>query len=89
MHLSAKEKDTIFKKFGGDTKNTGSTEGQIALFTNRISHLTEHLKKNRRDKNTQRSLQIMVGKRRGLLDYLMNKDIEKYRALIKDLGIRR
>ena len=89
MHLSAKEKDTIFKKFGGDTKNTGSTEGQIALFTNRISHLTEHLKKNRKDKNTQRSLQIMVGKRRGLLDYLMNKDIEKYRALIKDLGIRK
>ena len=89
MHLSNKEKDAIFKKFGGDAKNTGSTEGQIALFTNRISHLTEHLKKNRKDKNTQRSLQIMVGKRRGLLDYLMNKDIEKYRALIKDLGIRR
>ena len=89
MHLSAKEKDAIFKKFGGDAKNTGSTEGQIALFTNRISHLTEHLKKNRKDKNTQRSLQIMVGKRRGLLDYLMNKDIEKYRALIKDLGIRK
>tara|TARA_Y100001978_G_C23327403_1_gene261267 strand:+ start:131 stop:400 length:270 start_codon:yes stop_codon:yes gene_type:complete len=89
MHLSAKEKDAIFKKFGGDAKNTGSTEGQIALFTNRISHLTKHLKKNRKDKNTQRSLQIMVGKRRGLLDYLMNKDIEKYRALIKDLGIRR
>jgi len=89
MHLSAKEKDAIFKKFGGDAKNTGSTEGQIALFTNRISHLTEHLRKNRKDKNTQRSLQIMVGKRRGLLDYLMNKDIEKYRVLIKDLGIRR
>ena len=89
MHLSAKEKDAIFKKFGGDAKNTGSTEGQIALFTNRISHLTEHLKKNRKDKNTQRSLQIMVGKRRGLLNYLMNKDIEKYRALIKDLGIRK
>ena len=89
MHLSAKEKDAIFKKFGGDSKNTGSTEGQIALFTNRISHLTEHLKKNRKDKNTQRSLQIMVGKRRGLLNYLMNKDIEKYRALIKDLGIRK
>ncbi len=89
MHLSAKEKNAIFKKFGGNAKNTGSTEGQIALFTNRISHLTEHLKKNRKDKNTQRSLQIMVGKRRGLLDYLMNKDIEKYRALIKDLGIRR
>tara|TARA_B100000900_G_scaffold362088_1_gene335157 strand:+ start:2915 stop:3184 length:270 start_codon:yes stop_codon:yes gene_type:complete len=89
MHLSAKEKNAIFKKFGGNVENTGSTEGQIALFTNRISHLTEHLKTNRKDKNTQRSLQIMVGKRRGLLDYLMNKDIEKYRALIKDLGIRR
>ena len=89
MHLSAKEKDAIFKKFGGDAKNTGSTEGQIALFTNRISHLTEHLKKNRKDKNTQRSLQIMVGKRRGLLDYLMNKDIEKYRALISELGLRK
>lgn len=89
MHLSAKEKDAIFKKFGGDTKNTGSTEGQIALFTNRISHLTEHLMKNRKDKNTQRSLQIMVGKRRGLLDFLMSKDIKKYRSLIKDLGIRR
>lgn len=89
MHLTAKEKDAIFKKFGGDTKNTGSTEGQIALFTKRITHLTEHLRKNRKDKNTQRSLQIIVGKRRGLLDYLMNKDIEKYRALINDLGIRR
>ncbi len=89
MHLSTKEKNAIFKKFGGDAINTGSTEGQIALFTNRISHLTEHLKKNRKDKNTQRSLQIMVGKRRGLLDYLMNKDIEKYRTLIKELGIRR
>ena len=68
MHLSAKEKNAIFKKFGGDAKNTGSTEGQIALFSNRISHLTDHLKNNRKDKNTQRSLQIMVGKRRGLLD---------------------
>lgn len=89
MHLSAKEKNAIFKKFGGDAKNTGSTEGQIALFSNRISHLTEHLKSNRKDKNTQRSLQIMVVKRRGLLNYLMNKDIEKYRALIKELGIRK
>jgi small subunit ribosomal protein S15 len=89
MHLTAKEKNTIFKTFGGDTKNTGSTEGQIALFTKRISHLTEHLKTNRKDKNTQRSLQLLVGKRRGLLNYLMNKDIEKYRKLIKELGIRR
>ena len=89
MHLTAKEKDAIFKKYGGDSKNTGSTEGQIALFTSRISYLTSHLKNNLKDKNTQRSLQLLVGKRRNLLDYLMNKDIEKYRALIKDLGIRR
>jgi len=89
MHLTAKEKNAIFKQFGGDAKNTGSTEGQIALFTNRINYLTVHLKQNRKDKNTQRSLQLMVGKRRGLLDYLMNKDIEKYRTLIKELGIRR
>ena len=89
MHLTAKEKNSIFKQFGGNEKNTGSSEGQIALFTKRISHLTEHLKTNRKDKNTQRSLQILVGKRRGLLNYLMNKDIEKYRTLIKELGIRR
>jgi small subunit ribosomal protein S15 len=89
MHLTAKEKDTLFQKYGGNTNNTGSTEGQIALFTSRISYLTEHLKTNRKDKSTQRSLQIMVGKRRGLLNYLSNTDIKKYRDLIKDLGIRR
>ena len=66
MHLTAKEKNAIFKKYGGSTENTGSTEGQIALFTNRITHLTDHLKNNRKDKNTQRSLQLLVGKRRGL-----------------------
>jgi len=88
MHLTAKEKEAIFKKYGGDSKNTGSTEGQIALFTNRISHLTNHLKNNKKDKNTQRALQLLVGKRRGLLDYLMNKDIEKYRDKIsKIIGI--
>lgn len=89
MQLSAKDKAQIFKKYGGDQKNTGSTEAQIAMFSKRINHLTEHLKNNRKDKNTQRSLQLLVGKRRGLLDYLMNKDIEKYRTLIKDIGIRR
>ena len=59
MHLTVKEKDAIFKKYGGNSKNTGSTEGQIALFTNRISYLTNHLKNNRKDKNTQRSLQFL------------------------------
>ena len=89
MYLTPEKKQEFFKTHGKNEKDTGSAEGQIALFTFRIAHLTEHLKNNRKDKNTQRSLQLLVGKRRGLLDYLMNKDIEKYRALIKDLGIRR
>ena len=89
MYLDKKVKKDIFKKHGGSDANTGSTEGQVALFTYRISHLTEHLKKNRKDYGTQRALQLLVGKRRSLLDYLKNKDIEKYRALVKDLGLRR
>ena len=89
MYLDKKVKQDIFKKHGGSDTNTGSTEGQVALFTYRISHLTEHLKKNRKDYGTQRALQLLVGKRRSLLDYLKNKDIEKYRALVKDLGLRR
>jgi small subunit ribosomal protein S15 len=89
MYLDSKKKKSIFKKFGGAETNTGSTEGQIALFSHRISHLTEHLKKNRKDFGTQRALQLLVGKRRSLLDYLKNKDIEKYRSLIKELGLRR
>jgi small subunit ribosomal protein S15 len=89
MYLAPEKKAEIFEKHGGSATNTGSTEGQIALFTYRISHLTEHLKKNRKDYGTQRSLQLLVGKRRSLLDYLKRKDIEKYRALVKELGLRR
>ena len=89
MYLDAEKKKEIFKKHGGADTNTGSTEAQIALFTYRISHLTEHLKKNRKDYGTQRALQLMVGKRRSLLDYLKNKDIERYRAIVKELGLRR
>jgi small subunit ribosomal protein S15 len=89
MYLNPEVKKSIFAKHGGSETNTGSTEGQIALFTYRISHLTEHLKKNRKDFGTQRSLQLLVGKRRSLLDYLKSNDIEKYRALIKELGLRR
>lgn len=89
MYLSLEKKAEIFKKFGGDAKNTGSTEGQIALFTYRINHLTEHLKKNRKDFGTQKALLDLVGKRRSLLDYYKNKDIIKYRELIKELGIRK
>ncbi len=89
MYLDSSKKKEIFAQYGGSETNTGSTEGQIALFTFRISHLTEHLKKNRKDYGTQRALQLLVGKRRSLLDYLKSKDIEKYRALIKELGLRR
>ncbi|MCX2719210.1 30S ribosomal protein S15 [Lentiprolixibacter aurantiacus] len=89
MYLTKEIKADIFKKHGGSEKNTGSTEAQIALFTYRINHLTKHLKENQKDYNTERSLVKLVGKRRSLLDYLKDKDIEKYRALIKELNIRK
>ena len=89
MYLTKKIKEEIFTKHGKGANDTGSTEGQIALFTYRINHLTEHLKNNRKDYNTERSLVMMVGKRRSLLDYLKKKDIQKYRELIKELGIRK
>ncbi|MFM7662781.1 MAG: 30S ribosomal protein S15 [Bacteroidota bacterium] len=89
MYLTPEVKKQIFAKHGGNEANTGSTEGQIALYSYRISHLTEHLKKNRKDYGTQRAVQLLVGKRRSLLDYLKEKDIEKYRALVKELGLRR
>ena len=89
MYLTVEKTSEIFKKFGQSEKNTGSTEGQIALFTFRINYLTEKLKANRKDFVTQRSLLKMVGKRRQLLNYLKEKDIEKYRTLIKELGIRK
>ena len=79
----------LFAKYGKDAKNTGAAESQIALFTFRINHLTEHLKKNRKDFGTERALTLLVGKRRSMLDYLKAKDIERYRAIIKELGIRK
>ena len=89
MYLTKEVKADIFKKYGGKEENTGSTEGQIALFTHRINHLTGHLKNNRHDFNTERSLVRLVGKRRSLLDYLMKTDIVRYRELIKELNIRK
>ena len=89
MYLTKETKEKIFKKHGKDAKDTGSAEGQIALFTHRINHLTEHLKQNRKDFNTERSLVKLVGKRRSLLDYLMKKDILRYRAIVKELGLRK
>ena len=73
MYLTKEVKESIFEKHGKGKNDTGSSEGQIALFTHRINHLTEHLKKNRKDFNTERSLVMMVGKRRSLLDYLRKR----------------
>ncbi|MFZ4462666.1 MAG: 30S ribosomal protein S15 [Bacteroidales bacterium] len=89
MYLTAEKKTAIFEEYGKQATDTGSAEGQIALFTFRIKHLTEHLKINKKDLATMRSLVRLVGKRRKLLDYLKEKDIERYREIIKKLGIRK
>jgi small subunit ribosomal protein S15 len=89
MHLNAAQKLEIFEKHGKSNKDTGSPESQIALFSTRISHLTEHLKTNKKDFSTQRALLQLVGKRRKLLNYLKDKDIVRYRAIIGTLGLRK
>ncbi len=89
MYLSADTKKDLFKTYGKSEFDTGSSEGQIALFTYRIKHLTEHLKNNKKDKSTERSLVLLVGKRRKLLDYLKKTEIDRYRAIIKKLGLRK
>jgi len=89
MYLTGEKKQELFAQHGKSTQDTGSTEGQIALFTFRINHLTEHLKDNRKDHSTRRALIRLVGKRRSLLDYLKRKDIERYRSIIKELNLRK
>ena len=89
MYLTKSIKEGLFKEHGKSEKDSGSAEGQIALFTTRINHLTNHLKKNRKDFNTERSLVKMVGKRKNLFNYLKTKDIERYRSIIKKLSIRK
>lgn len=89
MYLTSETKKQIFKEYGGSEINTGSTEAQVALLTHRINHLTQHLKSNPKDLVTQRSLVLMVGRRRHLLNYLRRLDIERYREVIKKLGIRK
>lgn len=91
MHLSSEEKVKIFETYGKGATDTGSPEAQIALFSERIKHLTNHLKSNKKDFTTQRALKALVGKRRRLLDYLIRKDIARYRAIIArpELGIRK
>lgn len=91
MYLDAEKKKEIFGNYsyGKSNKDTGSPESQIALFSYRISHLTEHLKKNHKDFGTKKALTKLVGKRRSLLSYLKENDIERYRAIIKALGLRK
>ena len=91
MYLDSEKKKEIFGTYGKSNTDTGSPEAQIALFSVRIAHLTEHLKANKKDHTTQRALKMLVGKRRRLLDYLIKVDIERYRAIVakKELGIRK
>ena len=89
MYLDKTKKEEIFGQYGKSNSDTGSAESQIALFSYRISHLTEHLKEHRKDHTTARALTMLVGKRRALLDYLYDRDVERYRAIIKALGLRK
>jgi small subunit ribosomal protein S15 len=89
MVMDKATKQEIISKFGRNDKDTGSPEVQIALLTHRINHLTEHLKMHKKDHHSRRGLLMMVGQRRGLLQYLKNNDIESYRNLIAELSLRR
>ena len=89
MYLDTEAKKEIFTKHGKNEKDTGSAEGQVALFTYRINHLTAHLKENKKDHSTRRSLIRLVGKRRNLLDYLKKKEIGRYRSIIAELNLRK
>jgi small subunit ribosomal protein S15 len=89
MYLTKEKKEEVFAKYGKSAKDTGSAEGQIALFTYRIQHLTELMKQNKKDQVSERALVGLVGKRRKMLDYLKETDIERYRAIVKQLGLRK
>lgn len=89
MSIPKEKKAELIETYGGSADNAGSTEAQIAILTERINHLTNHLKSNMKDHSSRLGLLKMVGKRRRLLNYLTKKDIERYRSLIKELGIRK
>lgn len=91
MYLTTEIKQDLFKKHGFSKRKeeTGSPESQIALFTHRIIHLTEHLKENKKDFSTQQGLMKLVGKRKKLLNYLQNTNIERYRAILAELELRK
>ena len=88
-YLTIEKKANIFANFGGKATNTGSIEGQIALLTERINHISNHLKANKKDFSSQRGLMMMVGQRKRLLTYLSKHDLTGYRALIEKLGLRK
>lgn len=89
MPLTTEKKATIIKEFGGQTANTGSIEGQIALLTERISQISNHLQQNKKDFSTHRGLMQLVGKRKRLLNYLQKHNLTGYRQLIEKLGLRK
>jgi len=89
MYLTKDVKEKLFVKYGKSKNDSGSAEAQIALFSFRINHLSKHLKTNKKDFNTERSLVKLVGKRRSLLNYLKSKDILRYRSIVKELGLRK
>jgi small subunit ribosomal protein S15 len=89
MILTADKKKEIFLEYGKSETNTGAPESQIAMFTTRINHLTEHLKTHKKDFGTQRALLKLVGKRRRLLDYLKSREIDNYRKILKSLNLRK
>ncbi|MBW7839579.1 MAG: 30S ribosomal protein S15 [Chitinophagaceae bacterium] len=88
-HLTSEKKAAFFTEFGGAATNTGSVEAQIAILTDRINHISNHLKTNKKDFHTQRGLMLLVGRRKSLLAYLTKKDLESYRSLIEKLGLRK
>jgi small subunit ribosomal protein S15 len=89
MTLTVEAKKEIVGRFGRDENDTGSTQVQVALLTARINHLTEHLREHKKDHHSRRGLLMLVGQRRRLLNYLQQKDLEGYRSLIRELGLRR
>jgi len=89
MTLTLEKKAELIAKFGDSPTDTGKTEVQVALLTERINYLTEHLRSHKKDHHSRRGLLMLVGQRRRLLDYLQRDDLERYRSLIKELGLRR
>ena len=89
MTLTQEDKLEVVERFGKDAQDTGSTEVQIALLTRRINELTEHLRTHKHDHHSRRGLLMLVGRRRRFLNYLQKKDLERYRSLIRELGLRR